>query len=79
MYGDSKVLSVLSRRSAGKNFRYTVNRATGYWEFWDQIIIWLENEIGPMNQNWTYEWDHNKYYFKFKTEEDKVRFILRWV
>ncbi len=59
--------------------RYTVERATRYWEFWDQIIKWLEKEMGPINQNWTYEWDHNKYYFYFEREEDKVKFILRWL
>lgn len=59
--------------------KYIVSRSTGYREFWDHIVYWLEKEMGPINKNWTYEWNHVGYDFKFKYEEDKVKFILRWL
>ena len=67
------------RRIRSGQLRYAVKRSTGYWEFWDEIVIWLEKEMGPINENWTYQWDDTMYSFKFKTEEDKVKFILRWL
>ena len=56
-----------------------VTRTSEYWEFWEQIVSWLVKEVGPINQAWTYRWDENTYCFYFKYEEDKVKFILRWI
>ncbi len=48
--------------------------------FWDsdyswEIYSWLQNEIG--SENWDWSW--NKRTLIFANEEDKVKFILRWL
>lgn len=40
------------------------------------VTKWLLENIGIVNQDWEYQWYRSKMHFK--TEEDKVKFILRW-
>ncbi len=56
------------------------------------IDKWLHLEFGMINRNWEWEWlsiavDDDRHrdrrcanvvVFKFETEEDRVKFILRW-
>ncbi len=48
--------------------------------FWDDLCDWMDDEIGEMN--WNFEWksvvDGDGVVY-FNTEEDKVKFILRWL
>lgn len=41
------------------------------------VILWLESEIGERDIEWDY-WFTNHSFF-FKTEENKVKFILKWM
>lgn len=41
------------------------------------VICWLESEFGERYIEWDY-WFMNHSFF-FKTEEDKVKFILKWL
>ena len=41
------------------------------------LTKWLMENIGVADQNWAYNWMTSKLYFE--TEEDKVKFILRWL
>lgn len=47
------------------------------------IYRWCNEEFGPCGWTWEYEWDAatdiSGWNFKFESEEDKVKFILRWV
>ena len=38
---------------------------------------WLDHEVGIENINWCYDWMWSAFYFR--TEEDRVKFILRWL
>ncbi len=42
-----------------------------------KIFDWLEDEIGIRRLDW--EWDLQNARFYFTREEDKVKFILRWI
>lgn len=46
-----------------------------------QISDWLTSNIGEEKIDW--EWYYiglqNSWQFKFNTEEDKVKFILKWI
>ncbi len=42
-----------------------------------KISDWCDIEIG--RSNYTMSWVNNILDFHFKTEEDKVKFILRWL
>ncbi len=41
------------------------------------VVCWLESEFGERYIAWDY-WFMNHSFF-FKTEEDKVKFILKWI
>ena len=41
------------------------------------ITKWLLENIGIVNQDWEYSWYLNELWFK--SEEDRVKFILRWL
>lgn len=45
------------------------------WSIWKSLhqYDWLESEIGY----WNFDFDHK--YLYFKREEDKIKFILRWL
>lgn len=40
---------------------------------WGEMVIWVQENL---NGNWGYM---PSGYFSFDTEEDKVKFILRWL
>lgn len=40
-----------------------------------QMLNWLESEIGERDKDWGW----NLHQFCFKHEEDKVKFILKWL
>lgn len=44
-------------------------------EMWD----WLKSEIGKQNIDWKYIVSFFNHEIYFKCEEDKVKFILRWL
>lgn len=41
---------------------------------WDDQVIWLNRCIGKMGV----EWDYFNLRFYFKTQQDKLAFVLRW-
>jgi len=41
------------------------------------ITKWLLENIGISARDWDYSWYKNE--LQFKTEEDRVKFILRWM
>lgn len=55
------------------------------------IETWLHYEFGMINGNWDWEWKSecgpglkarsraNVVIFRFENEEDKIKFILRWL
>ncbi len=46
----------------------------------DVIHLWLDSEIGKENTHWAWELDPSGFdEFGFQKEEDKVKFILRWL
>lgn len=51
----------------------------------DSVRLWLDSKIGPHPEFWSGSFRHIsndlKWYdvFYFKYEEDKVKFILRWL
>ncbi len=41
---------------------------------------WLNENVGPLYDNWSIaSGQYGKYHFRFKREEDKVKFILKWL
>ena len=46
-------------------------------QFGSAIYDWLTSNIGEQEVTWYFEYYNNTLYFKL--EEDKVRFILRWL
>lgn len=46
-----------------------------------ELADWLLKYIGENHKNWEWWWstDLQSYSFEFKNEEDKVKFILRWL
>ena len=45
----------------------------------DDLSCWLLDYIGENHKDWEWWWNGGTWLFEFKREEDKVRFILRWV
>lgn len=41
------------------------------------LLNWLRSEVGC--ENWNYWTSGSSYQLNFKHEEDKVKFILRWL
>ena len=41
------------------------------------MLIWMESEIGERHDKW--DWWITSERFSFKHEEDRVKFILRWL
>ncbi len=46
-------------------------------QFGSMIYDWLRTEVGEQEVTWYFEFFNNTLYFL--AEEDKVRFILRWL
>ena len=46
-----------------------------------ELAHWLIYNVGRNNKNWEWWWDDKDACckFEFKEEEDKVKFILRWL
>ncbi len=59
---------------ANRNFLYPVKISSFNDDPTDRVK-WLLKEIGY--KQWSYDWVRKE--FQFKTEEDKVKFILRWL
>ena len=45
-----------------------------FWEMFD----WLDTHVGRRYGPWNWQWHGQFWGFDFETEEDKVKFILRW-
>ncbi len=43
------------------------------------IMYWCDEEIGNENYDFSVGWSDGSRDFYFKTEEDQVKFILRWL
>ncbi len=45
------------------------------------LSIWLQDEVGENHKDWEWWWStaSKAWLFEFKREEDKVKFILRWL
>ena len=45
------------------------------------LANWLLDYVGENHKDWEWWWSTgcNSYLFEFKNEEDKVKFILRWL
>lgn len=43
-----------------------------------ELSYWLLEYVGKNRKDWEWEWN-NVYMFGFKNEEDKVKFILKWL
>lgn len=64
------------------SFPYQVNvdLTDPKWFFCNECKDWLIENIGELYDKWQMDRDqYSKYYFRFKNEEDKVKFILRWL
>ncbi len=60
--------------------KYEVYYPVSYPNFGGKVQTlrnWLELEIGEEEVDWSYVWGLNIFYFK--REEDKIKFILRWL
>ncbi len=47
------------------------------FDSWFRVFNWLDDNVGDENSHWYYE-DISHQLF-FKSEEDKVKFILKWI
>ena len=43
-----------------------------------RILHWVESNIGSHTKDWIWLETSQKSFFYFKTEENKVKFALRW-
>ena len=75
MVVDSKKWAPERPRSP-EEFGYLV-RCPREMRFAGSLTKWLLEEIGIADRDWAYNWMNSKLYFK--TEEDRVKFILRWL
>ena len=66
-------------RDTTKHFPFITIFENNIWS--DELGSWLINTVGENHINWEWWWNmhQNKYLFEFKYEEDKVKFILRWL
>ncbi len=69
-------------RSANPHFLFITsvpNRTLNIWTY--ELGYWLLYNIGTNHVNWEWWWDGKDicWKFEFKEEEDKVKFILRWL
>lgn len=75
-------------RSINPHFSFIVfipNRVVNIWTY--ELAYWLLYNIGTNHEDWEWWWDsewpssgHSAgWKFEFKEEEDKVKFILRWL
>jgi len=66
-----------SRYRDDQQFLFIVSICTD--RFWTpELGSWLLQFIGKNHENWEWLWD-DTWIFEFKEEEDKVKFILRWL
>ena len=54
-----------------KKFKYSYPTRASLWE---QQVDWLKENFGTIGENW----DYSRTRFWFKTEQDKLWFLLRW-
>lgn len=54
-----------------EKFQYPVPTTASVWE---QQIDWMHEHIGVNGE----DWDYYKTQFWFKTEQDRILFVLRW-
>lgn len=46
--------------------------------FWN-MFNWLNANVGRRYGPWNWRWNGDNWGFDFEHEDDKVRFILRWI
>lgn len=70
-YGWAAVVYMIPNEGFMNNGGYTINFMP--WTTRD----WLNEHIGTKNKYWYYDLSYHKIFFR--SEEDKVKFILRWM
>ena len=70
-------------KSKDPHFQFVVSiQDYNFWKVVDnKCRRWLLSNVGINHEDWEWWWDGSvrSYKFEFKHEEDKVKFILRWL
>ena len=60
-----------------RRFLYSVPGSLTLSTRYNDVSNWLLENVGTYEKDWDYRWVKNE--FCFKTREDKVKFILKWL